>query len=253
MIDTHAHLYSEQFYDDADKVIADAVRVGITKFVVPSVDSKSYVDMTSLCKKYRGLCFPCIGLHPVSIDENHEKELAFVEEKAKTEKFYAIGETGIDCYWSLKYLDRQRQAFEYQVRLALKLDLPIIIHARNSFDEIYKILDRKAGGVRGVFHGFSGTIDDYEKIKTYGTFKIGIGGPITFKNSILPDIVRRMRLEDIVLETDAPYLAPHPRRGKRNEPAYMRSVAEKTAEIKNVDFSEVDRITTENAEKMFGI
>jgi TatD DNase family protein len=210
--------------------------------------------MMKLCDDYPAICFPAAGLHPTSVKQDYENELAFVEQQMELHRFVAIGEIGIDCYWSIDFIEQQRDAFERQIKLADRYSLPIIIHARNSFDEIFAILDRVHNlNIKGVFHGFSGDRNDYLKIKEYETFKIGVGGVITFKNSKLPQVLEIVPMTDIVLETDAPYLTPHPYRGKRNESSYIPLIAQKIAELKNISLAEVDRITSENAITMFNI
>jgi TatD DNase family protein len=254
MIDTHTHLYSEEFDADRDEAIKRAMDSGVTQFVIPSTDTGDFEAMMKLCSDYPAICFPAVGLHPTSVKENYEDELAFVEKQLDSKRFVAVGEIGIDCYWSMDYIVQQRDAFERQVKLAEKHNLPIIIHARDSFDEIFSILDRvHNSNIKGIFHGFSGSDDDYLKVRDYGTFKIGIGGVITFKNSKLPQVLEIIPITDIVLETDAPYLTPHPYRGKRNESSYIPLIAQKIAELKNISVEEVDRITSENAKAMFNL
>jgi TatD DNase family protein len=254
MIDTHAHLYSQEFDTDRDEVIQRAVAGGVSRLIIPSTEISDFDAMMKLCSDYPKICFPATGLHPVSVGEDYENELAFVEKQLDAYKFVAVGEIGIDCYWSMDYIAQQRDAFEKQVKLAQQHNLPIIIHARNSFAEIFSILDRiHTPNTRGIFHGFSGTRDDYLKIREYSTFKIGIGGVITFKNSTLPQLMDLIPITEITLETDAPYLTPHPYRGKRNESSYIPIIAQKIAELKNLSVEEVDEITSENAESLFKI
>jgi TatD DNase family protein len=252
MIDTHTHLYSEEFDADRNEVIKRAIENGVSQLVVPSTDMNDFDAMMNLCNSYPHICFPAVGLHPVSVKQDYVNELAFVEKQLGASKFVAVGEIGIDCYWSMDYIVQQRDAFEKQIIMAQQRSLPIIIHARNSFDEIFSILDRiHTSNTKGIFHGFSGTCEDYLKIKNYGTFKIGIGGVITFKNSKLSQILDIIPISDIMLETDAPYLTPHPYRGKRNESSYIPIIARKIAEIKNLSVEEVDEITSENAKLLF--
>jgi TatD DNase family protein len=252
MIDTHAHLYSKEFDTDRDEVIRRAVDNGVAKLVIPSTEMSDFDAMMKLCEDYPQICFPAVGLHPTSVGEGYENELAFVEKQLDSYSFVALGEIGIDCYWSMDCIVQQRDAFEKQIRMAQQRNLPVIIHARDSFSEIFAILDRiHTPDTRGVFHGFSGTRDDYLKIREYGTFKTGIGGVITFKNSKLSQTLEIIPITDIVLETDAPYLTPHPYRGKRNESSYIPIIAQKIAELKNLSIEEVDKITSENAETLF--
>jgi TatD DNase family protein len=254
MIDTHTHLYSEEFDTDRDDAIKRTVENGIAQLIIPSTDMSDFDAMMKLCTDYPKICFPAVGLHPTSVKHDYENELAFVEKQLNSTKFVAVGEIGIDCYWSMDYIVQQRDAFEKQVKLAERHNLPIIIHARDSFAEIFSILDRiHNSNIKGVFHGFSGNREDYLKIKKYGAFKIGIGGVITFKNSKLPQVLEIIPITDIVLETDAPYLTPHPYRGKRNESSYLPIIAQKIAELKNISVEEIDRITSENAKTMFNV
>jgi TatD DNase family protein len=254
MIDTHAHLYSEEFAPDRDEAIKRAVEHGVSQLVVPSTDMNDFDAVMQLCNAYPANCFPAAGLHPTSVKHDYEDELAFFAKQLNSNNFVAVGEIGIDCYWSMDYIIQQRDAFERQVKLAEHHGLPIIIHARDSFAEIFSILDRiHNSNVRGVFHGFSGSRDDYCKIREYRTFKIGIGGVITFKNSKLPQVLDIIPITDIVLETDAPYLTPHPYRGKRNESSYIPLIAQKIAELKKLSIEEVDEITTASAKTIFRI
>ncbi|MDR2027784.1 MAG: TatD family hydrolase [Prevotellaceae bacterium] len=252
MIDTHAHLYSEEFDADRDDTVKRAVEKGVSHIIIPSTSKDDFDAMMKLCNDYAEICFPAVGLHPTSVKDGYVDELAFVEKQLDSNRFVAVGEIGIDCYWSTDYIVQQRDAFEKQVKLAERHNLPVIIHARNSFDEIFSILDRiHNSNVRGVFHGFSGTREDYLKIREYGTFKTGIGGVITFKNSKLPQVMDIIPVTDIVLETDAPYLTPHPYRGQRNESSRIPIIAQKIAELKNISVEEVDQITSENAKTLF--
>ncbi|MDR1340085.1 MAG: TatD family hydrolase [Prevotellaceae bacterium] len=254
MIDTHAHLYSKEFDTDRDEVIRRAVGNGVSKLIIPSTDAGDFDAMMKLCRDWPQVCFPAAGLHPTSVGEDYETELAFVEKQLDSCSFVAVGEIGIDCYWSMDCIAQQRDAFERQIRMAQRHSLPVIIHARDSFSEIFAILDRiHTPDTKGVFHGFSGTREDYLKIREYDTFKMGIGGVITFKNSKLPQTLEIIPITDIVLETDAPYLTPHPYRGKRNESSHIPLIAQKIAELKNLSIEEVDKITSENAEAMFRI
>lgn len=254
MIDTHAHLYAKNFDDDRDDTIRLALENGVDRIVVPATDADSYARALKLCETYPEICFLAAGLHPTSVKENHEEELAFVERQLRERKHIAVGETGIDRYWSLEYLDRQRDAFARQLKLAELHDLPVIIHSRNAFEDIFAILDRLHNKrIRGVFHAFSGTREDYYRIKGYGTFKIGIGGTVTFKNSTLPEVLEVVPLTDMVTETDAPYLTPHPFRGKRNESRHIPLIVSRLAEIKRLSFEAVAESTTETARTLFGL
>lgn len=251
LIDTHTHLFAEEFSADIEEVINRAEEAGVKQLILPAIDSHSFEDMMQLAKRYPTKCHPTIGLHPTSVNAEYKKELDFMEQQLKVNSFVAIGEIGIDCYWSLEFIEQQRYVFRKQLELAIEYDLPIIIHSRDSFEEIFTIVREHKGRLKGVFHSFSGTVEDYHTIKSLGDFKVGIGGVLTFKNSGLPQIVEYIPVEDIVLETDSPYLAPVPYRGKRNESAYLRLVAERLAELKNQTLESVIEKTTENARSIF--
>ncbi|MDR1347552.1 MAG: TatD family hydrolase [Prevotellaceae bacterium] len=255
MIDTHTHLYLEEFDNDFDETVARAELAGVDAFIFPAIEKSVFEKMMSKCLHYPQKIFPAAGLHPTSIQEKtYRQELDFIEKAIKNFSFVAIGEIGIDCYRTVENIAWQRMAFERQLEIAAEYDLPVIIHARNSFAEIFSILDRRSDlAVRGIFHAFSGTADDYDRIKSYRSFLFGLGGIITFKNSGMTSIVERMSLDDIVLETDSPYLTPAPFRGKRNESANLILVAKKVAEIKNISLQTVSEQTTINAKKCFSI
>ena len=254
LTDTHTHLYLSDFSNDIDKVIERAINNGIAKMFLPNIDSKSISPMNSLAAKYKDNCFQMMGVHPGSIKEDFKKELKIVEEELAKGHYIAVGETGIDLYWEKKYIKEQLFAFETQVRLAKEFGLPLVIHARNSFAEIFAILEKfKNSGLRGVFHAYTGTIDQAYYIINEFNFKLGIGGIVTFKNSGLDKVVREIDLGHIVLETDSPFLAPVPWRGKRNESGYLIFIAEKIAQIKNISQVKVAEITTQNAFDIFGI
>jgi TatD DNase family protein len=253
MIDTHTHLYLEEFDNDFDTTINRAIAAGIDKFIFPAIDESTFEKMISAQKRFPQNIFAAIGLHPTSVEEKTcKQELDFVEKTVSKFPFAAIGEIGIDCYWTTENIVAQRKVFERQLEIAAEYDLPVIIHARNSFDEIFAILDKRGDlNLRGVFHAFLGDINDYEKIKSYKNFYFGLGGIVTFKNSGMTPVVEKMSLDEIVLETDSPYLTPAPFRGKRNESANLVLIAQKIAEIKNTSLEIVAEKTTENAQKMF--
>jgi TatD DNase family protein len=252
LIDTHTHLFLEEFREDIDAVIKKSVEKGINEFYLPNIDSTSIDAMLTLCNTYPDVCFPMIGLHPCSVNKDFEKELNIVEQWLEKRKFYGIGETGIDLYWDRTFEKEQKISFRRQAQLAKKHHLPLIIHTRNAFNEAFEIVaEENSDELKGVFHCFSGTIEDAEKVISLGGFKIGIGGVVTFKNSGLDKVVRDIPLEHLVLETDSPYLAPAPYRGKRNESSYLTIIAEKIAELHQVPVETVARITTENAGKLF--
>jgi TatD DNase family protein len=251
-VDTHTHLYLEQFTDDIDKVMSRAFDNGIQRCYLPNIDRSTFDDMMGLVESYPGKALPLIGLHPCSVKGDFEEELAFVDKKARGGGFFGIGEIGIDLYWDKTYLKQQQEAFARQIELAKELSLPIIIHCRESFDEIFEIVDRlNDERLSGIFHCFTGDLSQAQRIIDYGRFKLGMGGVLTFKNSGVDKTIVDVPLQHLVLETDAPYLAPVPYRGKRNESSYLIEVANKLAEIKEVPVEEVAEITTANANEVF--
>lgn len=252
LTDTHAHIYAEEFDKDRRDVIFDAHKAGVKKMLLPNIDSTTVDSMLDLVKKYPNNIFPMMGIHPTSVEDDFESELEEVESWLTKEKFYAIGEIGIDLYWDKTFVEEQIIAFEKQIDLALKYDLPIVIHARASFDEIFKVLDEKnVPELRGVFHSFTGTLEQAQKIVNEYNFYLGINGIVTFKKSHLPELLKEIDVKHILLETDAPYLAPEPKRGKRNESAYMFYTARKVAEIYGLDIKSISEITTTNAIELF--
>ncbi|HET8886342.1 MAG TPA: TatD family hydrolase [Salinimicrobium sp.] len=253
LTDTHTHLYSEEFKDDREEIIQNALREGVKRFFVPAIDS-SYVEaMYQLEKNYSQHVFLMAGLHPTSVKENFQEELQLVEKQLQQREFVAIGEIGIDLYWDQTFLKQQQEAFQYQIRLAKKYGLPIVIHCREAFEEIFQILEiEKADDLRGIFHCFTGTKEQAERALSYN-MKLGIGGVVTFKNGKIDRFLDEIPLKHIVLETDSPYLAPAPFRGKRNESSYLTKIAEKVAEIYEMPFEEIARITTKNSEDIFGV
>ena len=252
MIDTHSHLYATEFHDDLVEVVARSKAVGVEKIYLPAIDSSTHDAMMLLVKKQDGYCLPMMGLHPCYVDEGYEKELDLVEEWLAKENFVAIGEIGLDYYHSTEFKEQQIDAFRRQITIAMKRDLPIIIHTRSSMDDCIKIIeDVGQGNVKGIFHCFGGDERQAKKIIEMG-FMLGIGGVVTYKNAGLAKLIENIPLESLVLETDAPYLTPVPFRGKRNETSYIKYVAEKIAEIKGIDFKEVEAVTTANAKKIFG-
>jgi len=253
IIDTHTHLYLKQFKDDIDKVIQRSIDKGINKFIFPAIDSTHFDDMHDLKNKYPGSIYLMSGLHPVDVKENFKEELEFVVNSLKSHSYVAIGEIGIDLYWDKTYLKQQQEAFEFQIRLAIKNDLPIVIHCREAFDEIFEILDKEnCDKLRGVFHCFTGTLEQANRAIQLG-FKLGIGGVVTFKNGGIDKFLNRIDLNHIVLETDSPYLAPVPYRGKRNESSYITCVIDKLSEIYGLPIKKIASVTTKNAEKVFAL
>jgi TatD DNase family protein len=253
LIDTHTHLFLPEFKEDRSRVVSDAVEKGIVKMLLPNVDDTTTDSMLSLADEYPGYCLPMIGLHPTSVDESFRQKLDSIRGMLGTRKFWGIGETGIDLYWKDTYLRQQKEAFRLQINLAKDFHLPLVIHARNSFHEIFEVMDQENDdSLQGIFHAFTGNAMQAGRIIDYG-FKIGIGGIVTYKNAGLDKIARDIALEHIVLETDAPYLAPVPKRGKRNEPAYLIYTAEKMAEIHGQSLDVIADITSRNAAALFNI
>ena len=253
IIDTHTHLYLKQFKDDIDKVIQRSIDKGINKFIFPAIDSTHFDDMHDLKNKYPGSIYLMSGLHPVDVKENYKEELEFVVNSLKSHSYVAIGEIGIDLYWDKTYLKQQQDAFEFQIRLAIKNDLPIVIHCREAFDEIFEILDKEnCDKLRGVFHCFTGTLDQANRAIQLG-FKLGIGGVVTFKNGGIDKFLNQIDIKHIVLETDSPYLAPVPFRGKRNESSYITYIIDKLSDIYGLSNTEIASVTTKNAEKVFAL
>lgn len=252
IIDTHTHLYLEEFNADRQQVMKKAMAAGIERFYLPNIDSSSITSMLQLEKDYPGNCFAMMGLHPCSVNEKVEEELRIVEEWLGKRKFCAIGEIGIDLYWDKTFFEQQKMAFRKQIDWALQYSYPIVIHCRDAFDEIYEILASYKTLPKGIFHCFSGTLEQANKIIALNTFKLGIGGVVTFKNAGLDKVVEQLDMKHLVLETDSPYLAPVPFRGKRNESGYIVQVALKVGELKQLSIAEVGEITTKNALEIFG-
>lgn len=252
MIDTHSHIYSEEFDADRDEVILRAQHAGVTKIILPNVDSDSLPRLLKLEARYPDYCYAAVGLHPESVNENYQKELDVIREELERRKYIAVGEIGIDLYWDKTYQTEQILAFQTQVEWAIEFNLPVIIHVRNSHNETIQALKPYAGkGLKGIFHCFGGTPEEAAEIFSLGNFKLGIGGVVTFKNSGLATSLMHIPPENLVLETDSPYLTPAPFRGKRNESAYTVLVAEKLAQVYDMSVGEIDRITTENACSVF--
>jgi len=254
LTDTHTHLYAEQFDEDRDLVIEKCLNKEIKRLFLPNIDKDSVKGMMQLAIKYPKNCFPMIGIHPCSVNEKWEEELEEYKTLAKNNSFYAIGEIGIDLFWDKTTLPIQQAAFEAQIKWAKEMNLPIVIHARDAFEEIFSVLEKHNDNkLRGIFHCFTGNLNQAKTILNYGGFKLGIGGVVTFKNSGLDKIVKEIPLKELVLETDSPYLAPHPNRGKRNESTYLKIIAQKIAEIHETTLEEVAQITTQNSKEVFGI
>lgn len=252
-VDTHTHLYSSAFEEDRNEMINRAISAGVEKFFIPAIDSETTEAMYQLERDFPNHIFLMMGLHPVSVAENYQEELAHVEQQLEQRKFFAIGEIGIDLHWNKSTLKIQQEAFRKQIQLAKKYQLPIVIHCRNAFDEVFEILEEeKNDNLYGIFHCFTGTLLQAKQALSYN-MKLGIGGVLTFKNGKIDQFLQEIDLKDIVLETDAPYLAPAPFRGKRNESAYLTHIAQKMAEVYNLSLQEIATTTTNNAEAIFGI
>jgi TatD DNase family protein len=251
LIDTHTHLYSEEFQNDSDQIIDNAIAKGVSRFFVPSIDSTHTQAMYELEAKYPNNISLMMGLHPCYVKENFEEELEHVQNQLAARKFSAIGEIGIDLYWDKTTLEIQKIAFQRQIQWAKKYKLPINIHCREAFDEIFEVLElEKNDDLFGIFHCFSGTYEQALQAISYN-MKLGIGGVVTFKNGKIDQFLNQIDLKHIVLETDAPYLAPVPFRGKRNESSYVVVIAQKLAEIYDLPFEEIAKITTQNALNVF--
>jgi len=251
LTDTHTHLYVKQFQEDRTDVIERAIAEGVNRFYLPNIDSEHIEDLLALETAYPKHCFAMMGLHPCSVKENYKEELAVVEDWLKKRPFVAVGEIGLDLYWDKTFFEQQKEAFRQQIKWAKELKLPIVIHSRESTWEVVKILRTEYDeSLRGIFHCFGGNLEEANAITEFG-FYLGIGGVLTFKKAKLDETLESVDLQHIVLETDAPYLAPMPYRGKRNESAYIRIIAEKLAKIKGVSLEEIAHITTQNANNIF--
>lgn len=258
LTDTHAHLYARQFAEDREMMMKRALEEGVSRIFLPAIDTETHENLVALADAYPENCFPMMGLHPCSVDAaTIDKEYAAIEDWHAKRKFVAVGEIGIDLYWDKTQLKLQQEIFAKQIDLAIRLSLPVIIHSRNAFNECYEIVKEKqsaAGGtLKGIFHCFSDGIPEAEKVMGLGGFMMGIGGVVTFKNSGLDKVVAHCGMENFVLETDAPYLAPVPHRGKRNESSYLSFIAKTIAGIKQMSVEEIAAITTENSKKIFSI
>ena len=251
--DTHAHLYSEQFKDDRNDMVERAINAGVSRFFVPAIDSTYLNAMFNLEKSYPNNTFLMMGLHPTHVKENVDEELAIVKKWLDKRNFYAVGEIGIDLYWDKSFIKQQQFAFKTQIQWAKEKQLPIVIHCRDAFDEIFEVLeDANDDNLFGIFHCFTGTLEQAQQAISYN-MKLGIGGVVTFKNGKIDQFLNKIPLNNIVLETDAPYLAPTPYRGKRNESSYIINVLEKVAAIYDLTLEDIAKITTQNSKNIFGI
>jgi TatD DNase family protein len=249
LIDTHCHLYSEDFFDDRTEMIRRAIATGVDRFMLPNIDSRSIDGMLELEQEFPGRCFPMMGLHPCYVKEDADDQLEIVRDWLAVRKFIAIGEIGLDFYWDLAFKDKQLEVFRKQLEWSLPYRLPVVIHSRNSLRECIDVV-KEFSGIRGIFHCFGGSVEEAEEIMGLGMY-LGIGGVITYKKAGLDAVIREVGLSRVVLETDAPYLAPVPFRGKRNESAYLIHIAQKLAEIIGIELQDVARITTQNAANVF--
>jgi TatD DNase family protein len=253
LIDTHSHIYSDDFEEDIEEVISNCRKVDIEKILLPNIDSESIPKMNRLVQRFPDLCVPMMGLHPTSVRENYQDELAICKKWLDEARFCAVGEIGIDLYWDKKFLKEQQIVFDTQINWALEKDLPIVIHARESFAEIFEILEAyQDKNLKGVFHSFTGNIEQANQAIDLG-FLLGINGIVTFKNAGLDKTLSSIALDKLMLETDSPYLAPVPKRGKRNESSYLLHVANKLSDIYQVKLEKVAEVTSANAEKLFNI
>ncbi len=253
LVDTHSHIYLEHFNDDRQVVIDNALANGVHKILLPNIDSSSVLAMLDAKNERPDVFEMALGLHPTSVNDKYEIELENIFNYFDKSRFVAIGEIGIDLYWDKTFYEQQKIALDYQLEFALKQNLPVIIHSRNSFDEIIDIVKPFVPrGIRGVFHCFPGDVDQAKKVVDMG-FYLGIGGVVTYKKSDMMEVVKNIPLESILLETDSPYLSPVPKRGKRNEPAYVKYVADKISELTGRDIDEVSEISTVNAKELFNL
>ncbi|NPA67952.1 MAG: TatD family hydrolase [Chlorobi bacterium] len=251
--DTHTHLYVSEFNGEKDEIIRRALDKGVEKMILPGINSSYIPAQKELAERFPENCFVAFGLHPSDVKNDFGKELETVKENLQNGNAVAVGEIGIDLYWDKTFAENQKTAFKKQVILAKEFDLPVIIHVREAFEEVFEIIDKlNDGKLTGIFHSFTGTLEQANKIIAYGGFKIGINGIVTFKNSGLEKTVKEIDLRHLVTETDSPYLSPVPKRGKRNESAHLIYIAEKIAEIKNISLNELADATNKNAEEIFG-
>ena len=250
IIDTHAHLYLDKFKKDIDHVVQRAKDAGVTEVYLPNINSETIDDLFDLCDQYPGFFKPMLGLHPVYVKENYKSELEAIEKRLDERPLIAIGEIGSDAHWDKQFLEEQEEAFDIQCQWAIDRNLPIVIHARDSMDMQIKMVERQGDALKGVFHCFTGTEKQARAI-TAMNFFLGVGGILTYKNSTLDEVLQVIGLDRVVLETDAPYLPPVPYRGKRNESAYLSHVVEKLSSVLLIDCEEVERITSDNAKKIF--
>lgn len=254
MIDTHSHIYDEAFDPDRAEVVARAAECDVRTLIMPGISSVEHAAMLRCADEMPQTAFPCIGFHPTEVAENWRDEMDFVRTNLHSRKFYGIGEIGLDYYWSRDFEQEQKRVFAEQIEIAVEEDLPILIHSRNATDAVFEVLDDfRNCDVKGIFHAFSGSYETYCRCLTYGDFKFGIGGVCTYRKAGIADVLPRMSLADLVLETDCPYLTPVPHRGTRNESSYIKIIAEKVAELKELSLEEVASATTATARALFSL
>ncbi len=251
-IDTHTHLFSDSFDEDRDLIVQRAISSGVEKLLLPNIDILTIDEMNDLVAKYPLNCYPMMGLHPGHVKEDWKTQLTIIEKELFTSKYIAVGEIGMDLFWDKTFQKEQVEAFKQQVNWAKELKLPIVIHARDAFQEIFEIVDELIDeNLTGIFHCFTGTIEQANHIINYKNFKLGIGGVLTYKKAELDKVLSQISIENIVLETDSPYLPPVPFRGKRNESSYLLHIAEKLSDVYQISLKEVEEITTRNALEIF--
>lgn len=257
--DSHSHIYAPTYLGESPDVVERSISAGVTRIFMAATHSEDHEKLIAMANKYPQNCFPTIGVHPTYANDNpnYMEELRIVEEYLKNppvERFYAIGEVGLDLYWSKEYLREQKEIFRAQIELSIQYDLPLIIHTRDAWNEMVDVLSEyRTRNIRGIIHSYSGTLEHYKTIKSFGDFLFGISGIVTYKNSDISKVVVDMDLEDLVLETDAPYLPPTPFRGKRNESGYIPYICDKVAELKSTTSRNVAHVTTENTKRIFGV
>lgn len=253
-VDTHTHLFTDAFDEDREEVVQRAINSGVTKLLLPNIDIPSIKQMHNLEEAYPENCFAMMGLHPGSVNENWEKDLEVIKSHLFSRKYIAVGEIGMDLYWDKTFIEEQKTAFTMQVEWAKELNIPIAIHARDAFDEIFEILDElNDEHLTGVFHCFTGNEEQAKKVQSYGGFKMGIGGVLTYKKAGLDAVLKNVSLNELILETDSPYLPPVPHRGKRNESSYILHIAEKLSDVYGVQLREIEEQTTKNAIELFNL
>ena len=253
LIDTHSHIYLPEFDTDRADMLIRAENEGVKQILMPAIDNDTHLAMLKTEEDFPGKCLAMMGVHPCSVNEGYRREFKIVREYFEKRRFVAVGETGLDFYWDKTFTNEQYESFQLQIELAKQYDIPVVIHSRNSIDECIKVItENQNGKLKGVFHCFSGNEKQAKEIIELGLF-LGIGGVLTFKNSGLDKVMGNIDMKNIILETDAPYLAPVPFRGKRNECSYLKYVVEKLSEIKNVSKEEIENITSKNAKELFNI